>query len=428
MEVAFVEYEIVDIDKKGIKILMPKRASIGNLNNFEITFGSEKIKHISKTNYKNNETCFVDTISVDEFKKELKGEYDANILIEELVNQVNSEIIYIEDGQVKQELKEKFEKERNLEIDYSKREIDEIEYKDYTIKELVESIEKKIMFQREAIKKIASTLVNNQYLENPKNIVLLGSKGVGKSKIVDLVARELASPYAKVENFDGDSLINAYLTLFLKTNKDNKCTGPSIIFIDGINRGIEKVSKIDGDILVEIISKIFKKKSPFPIALNESQTILFDPSDINYIVALDLENDIDMPYLMGLGKDSSKEKEKIINHLREMLVDSNCEIIDMNNLTEANLVEILKKSEISPINEYKKILSVQGTKLNVSNKAYELLANSAYKLNKGAKGLNIITDYVVLDDVVEAQYNGCDIVRINQNKVLKKINSNKKLY
>ena len=155
---------------------------------------------------------------------------------------------------------------------------------------------------------------------------------------------------------------------------------------------------------------------------------MFDPSNINYIVALDLEKDIDMPYMMGLGSNSKKEKDKIINNLREMLVDANCEIIDMNDLTESNLLEILKKSEISPINEYKKILSCQQTKLNVSKKALELIAHSAYELNKGAKGLSIITDYVMRDDIIEAQYSGVDTLNINENKVLKKLNSGKKIY
>ena len=135
-----------------------------------------------------------------------------------------------------------------------------------------------------------------------------------------------------------------------------------------------------------------------------------------------------MPYTVGIGTNANQDKQKIIDNLREMLVDANCEIIDMNNLTENNLTEILKKSEISPINEYKKILEVQETKLNVSASAYKLIAHSAYKLNKGAKGLSIITDYVMRDEIVEAQYNGYSTVNISQNKVLKKLNSSKKIY
>ena len=264
MEVAFVEYVIVDIEKKGLKILMPKMVSIGVLNELEICFNDEKIKHISKTNYQNNETCFVDVVFVDDYKKKLNGRpYNEEELLNELFEQTDDEIIYVENGKVKQEVKESFEKERKLKVDYSKKTVGEVVTKNYTINDLVGIIEKKIMFQSYAIKRSTSTIINNQYLENPKNIVLLGSKGIGKSKIVDLLARELGSPYAKIDNYNGDSLINAYLTLFLNSNKEYY--GPSIIFIDGINRGIEKISKVDGDVLVEIISKIFNKKSPFPI-------------------------------------------------------------------------------------------------------------------------------------------------------------------
>ena len=126
-----------------------------------------------------------------------------------------------------------------------------------TIKDVVCSIESKILFQSYAIKRITSTIINNPFLENTRNIVLLGPTGVGKSKIIDLLARELESPYAKIDGYNGDSLINAYLTLFLN-KKNQDLIGPPIIFIDGINKGIEKLGKLDGDILVEIISKIVK--------------------------------------------------------------------------------------------------------------------------------------------------------------------------
>ena len=43
MEVAFVEYVIVDIEKKGLKILMPKMVSIGVLNELEICDNFHKI-------------------------------------------------------------------------------------------------------------------------------------------------------------------------------------------------------------------------------------------------------------------------------------------------------------------------------------------------------------------------------------------------
>lgn len=423
MDVLFVEYTITDNEEKGIKILVPKKVALGTEKDDVITINNEKIIHISKTKYENGATCYLESISVDEIKEKVGNkDVDLNSCVELMAEQADNEVIYIQNNEINQKTKKDFEREFGFIPSYHGEE----EY--LTMPEIAERIEKKIMFQKDAIKRIVSTIINNAYLENPKNIVLLGSKGVGKSKIIDLLARELNSPYAKIENYDGDSLIQAYLTLFLNEKSEKDFVGPSIVFIDGINKGIEKIGKLDGDILVEIISKIFKKKSPFPISITEQQTILFDPSNINYIVALDLEKDIDMPYTVGIGTNANQDKQKIIDNLREMLVDANCEIIDMNNLTENNLTEILKKSEISPINEYKKILGAQETKLNVSASAYKLIAHSAYKLNKGAKGLSIITDYVMRDEIVEAQYNGYSTVNISQNKVLKKLKSDKKIY
>ena len=126
-----------------------------------------------------------------------------------------------------------------------------------------------------------------------------------------------------------------------------------------------------------------------------------------------------------------RKKNEIISKLREMLVDANCEIIDMNNLTEENLKQILIKSEISPINEYNKILNTQGLKIKVSKKVYELIAHEAYTLNKGAKGLSIITDYILKDDIIDAQFNGNKDIYLTEKKVLTKIkntNYKKRLY
>lgn len=275
------------------------------------------------------------------------------------------------------------------------------------------------MFQTQPLKKILATITNNQYLENKKNLILLGSKGVGKSKIIDLVAEELNSPYAKINNYSAENIMSLYLTLLLE-NEENK-EGPQIIFIDGINKGIKKLEQLDADIIIELLINISNNRNKMPIQISNEKTILFDPKNINFIIALDLEKEIELPHIMGIGKDPLKEKEKIIKQVKEKLIDANYEIIEMNSLTENNLKQILQKSEISTINEYKKILEKQNTKLNVSPKAYELLAHEAYKLNKGAKGLEIIVNKAIQDEIISAEIYGNEKITINETKVLKKL-------
>lgn len=430
MEVVATIYEIVEVKEKNIKILMPQKVISGEEKENIIEHKDINYEHISKTNYEDGSICYCESISLEEINasndEELKK--SKSKLAKKMIEEAESKVVFIENNKIEEMDFDEFADKYLLLIDYKEKKI--MQFVAKTIKDIVNSIETKILFQNYAIKRITSTIINNPFLENKKNIVLLGSSGVGKSKIIDLIAKELESSYAKIEGYNGDSLINAYLTLFL--NQENKeLVGPSIIFIDGINKGIEKLGKLDGDILVEVISKIVTKKSPFPISLKKKQTILFDPSDVNYIIALDLEKDIDLPHIVGMGKEDEINKRKTIQKLRELLVDANCEIIDMNDLTEENLKDILEKSEISPTNEYKKILETQGTNLKISKKAYELMAKEAYKLNKGAKGLSIITDYIMRDDIIDAQVEGMDTLTINETKVLKKIknpNYKNKLY
>lgn len=423
MEVIATIYKITEVENKNIKILMPDRIISGEENENIIKHKDISYKHISKTNYEDGSLCYYESISLEEINENASNDEELKErkqnLVQEMIDDVNSKVLFIENNNIEEMNFEEFTEKYSLLVDYNKKQIIPFEAK--TIKDVVCSIESKILFQSYAIKRITSTIINNPFLENTRNIVLLGPTGVGKSKIIDLLARELESPYAKIDGYNGDSLINAYLTLFLN-KKNQDLIGPPIIFIDGINKGIEKLGKLDGDILVEIISKIVKKKSVFPIPLTENQTILFDPSNVNYIIALDLEKDIDLPPVVGIGKENEIKKRNIIQKLRELLVDANCEIIDMNELTENNLKVILERSEISPTNEYKKILEAQGTNLKISKRAYELMAHEAYKLNKGAKGLSIITDYIMRDDIIDAQVEGMDTLTINELKVLKKIN------
>ena len=70
-------------------------------------------------------------------------------------------------------------------------------------------------------------------------------------------------------------------------------------------------------------------------------------------------------------------------------------------------------------------------KIKVSKKVYELIAHEAYTLNKGAKGLSIITDYILKDDIIDAQFNGNKDIYLTEKKVLTKIkntNYKKRLY
>ena len=71
MKALFVEYTIVEVKEKNIKILMPNRALIGEEQNNVMTVGEEKIEHISRTKYENGKKCYVESLPYEDIKKQI---------------------------------------------------------------------------------------------------------------------------------------------------------------------------------------------------------------------------------------------------------------------------------------------------------------------------------------------------------------------
>ena len=87
MKALFVEYTIVEVKEKNIKILMPSRALIGQEENNVMTVGEEKIEHISRTNYENGKKCYVESLPYEDIKKQIgeNGEITDEEIIKSLV-------------------------------------------------------------------------------------------------------------------------------------------------------------------------------------------------------------------------------------------------------------------------------------------------------------------------------------------------------
>ena len=73
----------------------------------------------------------------------------------------------------------------------------------------------------------------------------------------------------------------------------------------------------------------------------------------------------------------------------------------LEKLTNQNLIDILTKPKNSIIKQYKEMLKLDGVDFNASDLAIEQIANEAYKLGDGARGLRTILENNLLD----AMYN-----------------------
>jgi len=423
MDVLTIEYEIVYFKSKDISVLVPVRLLEGKCNDEKIVSGDAELLHIMDAYTLGKNRGYIEYLEFDLIKKQFKEnnlEFDDeayNMLKEKYNNEAHEKVYYIENGELFYLSNEEFTNKYNLVVDYENSCIKELE-KDYTHTELVDIVSKSILFQKTQIKRIVSTIINNYHFTNKKKIILNGKTGTGKTQMVDLIASTLDCPYVKINGYSGESLVSAYLNIYMQSKEK---TGPAIIFIDDINRGYDELGILDGDLLIKIMKDLICRTTKMLLQLSDTKTVIFDPANINFILALDLEKHVFDKRMLGINPEV--KDNKALEKLKIELIDSNFDILDMNNLTEDNLLNILKKSKISPINEYRNILDSQKTKFVVSKKAYELIAHKAYSLEKGAKGLRIVTDAVVSDLVADAQYRCPKQLVLTEQKVLNKLNN-----
>ncbi|SHE59042.1 ATP-dependent HslUV protease ATP-binding subunit HslU [Thermoanaerobacter uzonensis DSM 18761] len=151
--------------------------------------------------------------------------------------------------------------------------------KNYTPKEIVEELDKYIVGQKEAKKSVAVAL-RNRYRRNllpddfkeevtPKNIIMVGPTGVGKTEIARRIAKLIEAPFVKVEatkftevgyvGRDVDSMVRDLVEAAVRMVKEEK-----------LKKVTEKAKKIAEDRLIDYIIGKRKKqtKNPFEVLFN----------------------------------------------------------------------------------------------------------------------------------------------------------------
>jgi len=151
--------------------------------------------------------------------------------------------------------------------------------KNYTPKEIVEELDKYIVGQKEAKKSVAVAL-RNRYRRNllpddfkeevtPKNIIMVGPTGVGKTEIAQRIAKLVEAPFVKVEatkftevgyvGRDVDSMVRDLVEAAVRMVKEEK-----------LKKVTEKAKKIAEDRLIDYIIGKRKKqtKNPFEVLFN----------------------------------------------------------------------------------------------------------------------------------------------------------------
>lgn len=340
----------------------------------------------------------------DDYLKQLEPVID---VIKNKINKLSEEIEEVEElkKNVREQVKEiSEEKDKN---------IDKEQYSLDDLKKLRGVVKEYLVGQDEPLRRLVSELsrMKDKDFEDNVGILLSGDSGVGKTFMVQLVAKYLGLPFVRVDSTDltvpgyvGRDLEEVLWELYENSGKDIDKAEHGILFFDEIDKkGSNRKSDSSGQGVLNVLLK-FLDGTTYDACRDtrhSSDIVKIDTSKMKIIAGgafTDVFNNGKKKNVLGFATGNNEVKEE-----KEVIPDADTFVqkafmthefmgrfpirIKLNPHTVESFSRILKESDASTLKEEKNTFDKLGVKLNVTPEFIEKASSEALKLKTGVRGL-----------------------------------------
>lgn len=282
----------------------------------------------------------------------------------------------------------------------------------FSIKKIVEDIERTIIAQDEPIKRLVTEFLM-MILEPEKRkyaIMITGATGTGKTKTMECLAERLGrklfivdtGPLSKA-GYTGKDVEQVLYELYEFCGRDIKTAENSIIYLDEIDKkGSSKKDDVSGQAVLNILLKLIEG-SVYDATRDlktASEVVKIDTKNIIVVVGGAFTDVLETlrNNTMGFDRENALTNEKVELDKEAFIKEGmmprefmgRMKIIKFNDLTQEDIKRILEESDSSVLKLQQKVFKDVGVELKYTEGYTRKVAEKAYKMKTGARGLEDI--------------------------------------